>query len=99
MIAVIYSQLVIVFSKFKIRFSLVDSSKFILQLKISAAVTEGNFQTALSELASVKPQVDAFFDGVMVMAEDAAVKQNRLNLLNRLAEQMNAVADIALLSE
>ena len=60
---------------------------------------EGNFQTALSELASVKPQVDAFFDGVMVMAEDAAVKQNRLNLLNRLAEQMNAVADIALLSE
>ena len=63
------------------------------------AVAEGNFQTALSELASVKPQVDAFFDGVMVMAEDAAVKQNRLNLLNRLAEQMNAVADIALLSE
>ena len=70
-----------------------------LQPKISAAVAEGNFQTALSELASVKPQVDAFFDGVMVMAEDAAVKQNRLNLLNRLAEQMNAVADIALLSE
>lgn len=70
-----------------------------LQPKISAAVAEGNFQTALSELASVKPQVDAFFDGVMVMAEDTAVKQNRLNLLNRLAEQMNAVADIALLSE
>ena len=70
-----------------------------LQPKIAAAVAEGNFQTALSELASVKPQVDAFFDGVMVMAEDAAVKQNRLNLLNRLAEQMNAVADIALLSE
>ena len=70
-----------------------------LQPKIAAAVAEGNFQTALSELASVKPQVDAFFDGVMVMAEDSAVKQNRLNLLNRLAEQMNAVADIALLSE
>ena len=70
-----------------------------LQPKIAAAVAEGNFRTALSELASVKPQVDAFFDGVMVMAEDPAVKQNRLNLLNRLAEQMNAVADIALLSE
>ena len=70
-----------------------------LQPKIAAAVTEGNFQTALSELASVKPQVDAFFDGVMVMAEDPAVKQNRLNLLNRLAEQMNAVADIAVLGE
>ena len=70
-----------------------------LQPKIASAVADGNFQTALSALASVKPQVDAFFDGVMVMAEDAAVKQNRLNLLNRLAEQMNAVADIALLSE
>ena len=70
-----------------------------LQPKIASAVAEGNFQTALSELASVKPQVDAFFDGVMVMAEDPVVKQNRLNLLNRLAEQMNAVADIALLSE
>ena len=70
-----------------------------LQPKIAAAVAEGNFRTALSELASVKPQVDAFFDGVMVMAEDPVVKQNRLNLLNRLAEQMNAVADIALLSE
>ena len=70
-----------------------------LQPKIAAAVAEGNFQTALSELASVKPQVDAFFDGVMVMAEDPAVKQNRLNLLNCLAEQMNAVADIALLGE
>ena len=70
-----------------------------LQPKIAAAVAEGNFRTALSELASVKPQVDAFFDGVMVMAEDPVVKQNRLNLLNRLAEQMNAVADIALLGE
>ena len=70
-----------------------------LQPKIAAAVAYGNFQTALSELASVKPQVDAFFDSVMVMAEDPAVKQNRLNLLNRLAEQMNAVADIALLGE
>ena len=70
-----------------------------LQPKIAAAVAEGNFRTALSELASVKPQVDAFFDGVMVIAEDPVVKQNRLNLLNRLAEQMNAVADIALLGE
>ena len=70
-----------------------------LQPKIAAAVTERNFSAALSELASVKPQVDAFFDSVMVMAEDPAVKQNRLNLLNQLAQLMNAVADIALLQE
>lgn len=70
-----------------------------LQPKISSAVADGNFSTALSELAAIKPQIDAFFDGVMVMADDAAIKQNRLNLLNQLAKQMNAVADIALLSE
>jgi glycyl-tRNA synthetase beta subunit len=43
--------------------------------------------------------VDAFFDNVMVMADDAAVKQNRLNLLNELSQLMNAVADISLLGE
>lgn len=70
-----------------------------LQPKIAAALAQQDFQTALTELATVKPQVDAFFDGVMVMADDAAVKQNRLNLLNQLAQQMNAVADIAMLGE
>ena len=70
-----------------------------LQPKIAAALAAQDFQTALSELAAVKPQVDAFFDGVMVMADDPAVKQNRLNLLNTLSQQMNAVADIALLGE
>ncbi|WP_043903081.1 glycine--tRNA ligase subunit beta [Kingella kingae] len=70
-----------------------------LQPKVADAAKRGNFQAALTELAAIKPQVDAFFDGVMVMAEDAAVKQNRLNLLNLLASLMNAVADIALLSE
>ncbi len=70
-----------------------------LQPKIAAAVAGNDFQTALTELAAIKPQVDAFFDGVMVMADDAAVKQNRLNLLNQLANQMNAVADISRLGE
>ncbi|MBF0803240.1 MULTISPECIES: glycine--tRNA ligase subunit beta [unclassified Neisseria] len=68
-----------------------------LQPKIDAALAAQDFQTALTGLAAIKPQVDAFFDSVMVMADDAAVKQNRLNLLNQLASQMNAVADIALL--
>ncbi|SUA36524.1 glycyl-tRNA synthetase subunit beta [Neisseria zoodegmatis] len=70
-----------------------------LQPKIEAALAAQDFQTGLSELASVKPQVDAFFDNVMVMADDAAVKQNRLNLLKQLADLMNAVADIAKLGE
>ncbi|WP_107879481.1 glycine--tRNA ligase subunit beta [Neisseria animaloris] len=70
-----------------------------LQPKIEAALAAQDFQTALSALASVKPQVDAFFDNVMVMADADAVKQNRLNLLKQLADLMNAVADIALLGE
>ena len=70
-----------------------------LQPKVQAALDAQDFAAALSALAAVKPQVDAFFDGVMVMADDAAVKQNRLNLLNVLSNLLNAVADIALLAE
>ena len=70
-----------------------------LQPKVQAALNAQDFAAALSALAAVKPQVDAFFDGVMVMADDAAVKQNRLNLLNVLSNLLNAVADIALLAE
>ena len=68
-----------------------------LRPAVQAALAQHDFQAALTALAAVKPQVDAFFDGVMVMADDAAVKQNRLNLLNLLAGLMNAVADISLL--
>lgn len=70
-----------------------------LQPVVADAAQRGDFQAALTALATIKPQVDAFFDGVMVMADDAAVKQNRLNLLNLLANLLNAVADIALLTE
>ena len=70
-----------------------------LQPKVQAALAAQNFAAALSTLAAVKPQIDAFFDGVMVMADDAAIKQNRLNLLNVLSNLLNAVADIALLAE
>ena len=70
-----------------------------LRPAVQAALAKHDFQAALTALAAVKPQVDAFFDNVMVMADDAAVKQNRLNLLNELSQLMNAVADISLLSE
>ncbi|MDO4696476.1 MAG: glycine--tRNA ligase subunit beta [Neisseria sp.] len=67
--------------------------------KVLASVEEQDFQTALGLLAAIKPQVDAFFDGVMVMADDEAVKSNRLSLLRQLAALLNAVADIAKLGE
>lgn len=70
-----------------------------LQANIHTAIASQDFGAALSQLATLRAPVDAFFDGVMVMADDAALKQNRLNLLNQLNLQLNAVADIALLSE
>ena len=70
-----------------------------LQVAIASAMSEQNFKAALSQLATLRAPVDAFFDGVMVMADDAALKQNRLNLLHQLNLQLNAVADIALLND
>ena len=70
-----------------------------LQAAIASAMSEQNFKAALSQLATLRAPVDAFFDGVMVMADDAALKQNRLNLLHQLNLQLNAVADIALLND
>ena len=70
-----------------------------LKPRVDAAIAACDFQAALKALATIKPQVDAFFDGVMVMVDDVVIKQNRLNLLNLLATLMNAVADIAALSE
>ena len=56
------------------------------------------YTDALMALAQVRASVDAFFEDVMVMAEDAKVRQNRLALLKTLSDQMNAVADIARLA-
>ena len=52
---------------------------------------------ALSCLSALKPNVDAFFDGVMVMDEDAALRRNRLALLRRLRTVFLEIADVALL--
>ena len=53
--------------------------------------------TALMRLASLRPAVDAFFDQVMVMAEDADVRRNRLHLLADLRARFVSIADISLL--
>ncbi len=58
----------------------------------------GEYAASLRELAALKAPVDAFFDGVMVNAEDAALRANRLGLLKSLHEAMNRVADLARLA-
>ena len=62
-----------------------------------ALLTAGDMAGALQKLAALAPAVDAFFDGVMVMAEDNAVRRNRLALLRALGARVARVADIAAL--
>jgi glycyl-tRNA synthetase beta chain len=68
-------------------------------VKIQAAMKQQNFVQALAELTGIKEKVDTFFTNVMVMDENEVIKNNRLALLVFLSQQMNAVADIALLNE
>ena len=57
-----------------------------------------DYVSVLSRLALLRPQVDAFFDSVMVNVDDVAVRGNRLALLKRLADRFRAVAAIEHLS-
>ncbi|MBL7479092.1 glycine--tRNA ligase subunit beta [Legionella bononiensis] len=58
---------------------------------------DANYGSLLKQLASLKEPVDAFFDNVMVMVEDTAVKKNRLALLSKLNNLLQGVADISML--
>ena len=59
---------------------------------------ERDYAAALKSLASAKPVVDRFFDDVMVMADEPAIRANRLALLRGVAATMNRVADIGRLA-
>ncbi|KLN47243.1 glycyl-tRNA ligase [Providencia rettgeri] len=69
----------------------------VLQDKLAPMFAERNYQDALAELASLRDVVDEFFENVMVMDEDQAVRVNRLTLLSQLRELFLKVADISLL--
>ncbi len=62
------------------------------------ALHQHDYVRVLERLARVRPQVDAFFDQVMVNADDPAIRANRLALLKRLADRFGAVAAIGQLS-
>ena len=63
-----------------------------------AAFEQGDYTASLQRLAALKSPVDAFFDGVMVNADDPALKANRLCLLQQLHRAMNRVADLSRLA-
>ena len=63
------------------------------QADVAAALAEGDYSKALAVLASLRKPIDAFFDNVMVMDDDAAVRANNLKLLNRFVGVFANVAD------
>lgn len=69
-----------------------------LRPEVAEHARTGDYAAALHGMAALGAPVDAFFDQVLVMAEDEAVRANRLALLAALDEQCRAVADISRLS-
>jgi glycyl-tRNA synthetase beta chain len=64
----------------------------------NAKFDAGDYTGSLQSLAALRAPVDAFFDGVMVNADDPALKANRLGLLRELHNAMNRVADLSRLA-
>ncbi|MFP7726009.1 glycine--tRNA ligase subunit beta [Lysobacter sp. D1-1-M9] len=84
---------------------LVEDAERELAAAVDAAIADTDpllaardYVAVLARLARLRPQVDAFFDGVMVNADDAAVRNNRLALLKRLSDRLGSVAAIEHLS-
>ncbi|MGE4800308.1 glycine--tRNA ligase subunit beta [Yersinia hibernica] len=69
----------------------------VLRDKLEPVFAAGQYQEALVQLAALRETVDEFFDSVMVMDADDAVRVNRLTLLSKLRELFLQVADISLL--
>jgi len=63
--------------------------------EVEPLLASGDYTKALQELARLRPEVDAFFDQVMVMDEDEALRANRLALLARLRNLFLEVADLS----
>ncbi len=69
-----------------------------VQPQADAAFARGDLTASLQALAALKAPVDAFFESVMVNADDAALRANRLGLLAQLHAAMNRVADLSKLA-
>ncbi len=69
-----------------------------LKAKTAPLIAQGQYQEALVQLASLQQVVDMFFDDVMVMSEDEALKRNRINILCHLYALFMQIADISKLA-
>ena len=69
------------------------------ETRVSMALDNDNYAEALNELASLRKPIDLFFERVMIMDEDQALRESRLKLLNRFVNVFTNVADFSLLSK
>ena len=65
--------------------------------EVERALAKRDYSAALTLLATLRPAVDGFFDGVMVNAEDPALRRNRLALLAQVRHQFTRIADLSCL--
>lgn len=65
--------------------------------KVSGYTKEGEYDSALKEIASLRPHVDRFFDDVMVMVDNEALKNNRTALLSQVAALFGNIADFSMI--
>ncbi|RUO35912.1 glycine--tRNA ligase subunit beta [Aliidiomarina sanyensis] len=68
-----------------------------IEAQVEDATNEGDYQAAMEALATLREPIDAFFENVMVNADDDAVRNNRLAMLHALRNQFLRIADISLL--
>ena len=68
-----------------------------LRTEVQPLIAQGDYTAVLDKLANLRAPVDSFFDNVMVNAEDPALRQNRLAILNTLQSLFLQVADISVL--
>jgi len=66
-----------------------------LQARVKADVSSDNYANVLDYAFRIKPAVDAFFDGVMVMTDDKPLRENRVRLLMHVRDLLSAVADFS----
>lgn len=69
----------------------------VLRTEVQPLIAQGDYTAVLDKLANLRTPVDSFFDNVMVNAEDPALRQNRLAILNTLQGLFLQVADISVL--
>ena len=68
-----------------------------LRTEVQPLIAQGDYTAVLDKLANLRVPVDSFFDNVIVNAEDPALRQNRLAILNTLQELFLQVADISVI--